>query len=223
MNRTPNRFSYLCLPMVMANQLGWEVLTPVSFRATWNGGTGNDAVVIEADTENRLLPVSHFGSGIVTFHLTYIFRTPQGHNLLVKGPANFAKDGIAPLEALVEADWLPNIFTMNYRFTRPGVTVRFEQGEPFCCLIPIQRHYVERFQPILRSIDADPGLRDAYKAWCQTRNADKSTRDQSSPKDRRKDYLHGMTASGASASEHQRELVSKVIRDELRPRREDQS
>jgi hypothetical protein len=45
------------------------------------------------------------------------------------------KDGIQPLVGLIETDWLPFPFTMNWIFTRPG-TVKFEKGEPFCFITP---------------------------------------------------------------------------------------
>jgi hypothetical protein len=36
--------------------------------------------------------ISHFGSGILTWNVPYLFRTPPGYNLLVRGPANWPKD-----------------------------------------------------------------------------------------------------------------------------------
>jgi hypothetical protein len=66
-------------------------------------------------------PVSgHFGCGVLTFRVSYLFRTPPGVNLWVKGPPNQPQDGIAPLEGIIETDWSPSTFTMNWKFTRPG-------------------------------------------------------------------------------------------------------
>ena len=45
---------------------------------------------------------SHFGEAVLTFSLPYLFRTPRGVNLWVKGPSNWIKDGIQPLEGIVE-------------------------------------------------------------------------------------------------------------------------
>ena len=53
----------------------------------------------------QLLPASHFGDGILTWHLPILFRTPPGYNLLVRGPANYPKDAVSPLEGIVETDW----------------------------------------------------------------------------------------------------------------------
>ena len=47
------------------------------------------------DTD-QFLPSSHFGNGILTWHLPMLFRTPPGYNLSVRGPANYPKDAVCP-------------------------------------------------------------------------------------------------------------------------------
>ena len=84
------------------------------------------------------------------------------------GPPNRAKHGIAPLEGLTETDWLPYPFTMNWRFTAPGV-IRFEKDEPFCFLQPIPHHRIERFQPVRRPVDSDGDLALQYRKWSEVR------------------------------------------------------
>src|SRR3546814_13729675 len=61
---------------------------------------------------------THFGSGIVTFSLGHLFRTSPGVNLWIKGPSNRPKDGASPLEGIIETDWSPYTFTMNWQLTR---------------------------------------------------------------------------------------------------------
>ena len=39
---------------------------------------------------------------------------------MVQGPINRPKDGIAALPGIIETDWSPYSFTMNWMFTRPG-------------------------------------------------------------------------------------------------------
>jgi hypothetical protein len=219
MDATPGHSAYLCLPMVVANCTGWELLSPVSFRATWNGSSEKDAIAIESDGDRQLLPISHFGSGILTFHVAYVFRTSPGHNLYVKGPANRPKDGIAPLEGVVETDWLPNIFTMNWKFTRPNHTVVFESGEPFCCIFPMPRRYINKIKPVIFNIEEAPDVEAEFRAWCKTRTSDKKTRYQQGFKFRRKDYLEGKTASGKVAPDHER--VVRVHAFDDRRSRED--
>ena len=129
--RNPAQFAYRCLPLNIANAHGWEVGAAITCAARWNGGTGVDAVEVwtEPGAPAHRGPVSLFGQSVLTFHIEGIMRTPLGWNLWVGGPPNSSKDGIAPLPGLIETDWLPFTFTMNWRFTRAGEWVRFDRGE----------------------------------------------------------------------------------------------
>ena len=118
-----------------------------------------------------LLPTTHFGSGILTFHTGYLFQTEPGHNLWVQGPTNALKDAIQPLTGVIETDWSPYTFTMNWKFTRSGQAVRFEKGEPFCFLFPLSRDLIDGTEPEIRNLDDSPELRDRYRAWTESRNS----------------------------------------------------
>jgi hypothetical protein len=115
-------------------------------------------------------PVSHFGSGIVTLHTGYLFETEPGFNMLVSGPPNHRKHGIVPLTGIIETDWSPYTFTMNWAFTDPGVTVRFEAGAPFCTFYPVERGSLEKFEPEIRPLEAAPEKKNLYEIWHKSRN-----------------------------------------------------
>lgn len=172
MDATTRKFAYRCLPLTIANQHGWELLCPCSFEALWSGGSSIGAVrVVRLGGGKERMADSHFGEGVITFHPGYLFRTDAPHNLMVTGPINTRKDGIVPLTGIVETDWLPFGFTMNWAFTRPGVVVRFEEGEPFCQVFPLDCALVESVQPEIRALASEPGLQAQYNGWSSTRNA----------------------------------------------------
>jgi hypothetical protein len=127
MDRIADNHAYRCLPLNIANSHGWEVLSPCAFSATWSGGIhARDLKLTANDGYPRLadFAVTHFAYGIVTFHLSYLFRTEPGWDLFATGPLNGGKDGIAPLTGVIETDWLPYPFTMNWQLTRPGASTR---------------------------------------------------------------------------------------------------
>lgn len=181
-----NGGAYRCLPLVMANQFGWELTLPCDVSAKWNGGAGMDAIEFYAGEDE--CAHSHFGNGILTFHVWSLFRTPSGINLMVTGPANVAKAGISPLEGLVETDWATMTFTMNWRFTIPGRTVTFYAGEPFCRIFPIPRGFVEHFELEELDYHALPiDERAAYEDWRNRRASWLS--ENHDPKTWMKDYF----------------------------------
>ena len=104
-------------------------------------------------------------------HTQGIFRTPPGWNLLVTGPINAAKDGIAPLTGIIETDWAPMTFTMNWRLTRPGQWVRFDAGEAIAHLMPVQRGMIGQWEPELVPMRENPDLLDQFTRWSASRDA----------------------------------------------------
>lgn len=172
MDDTVDSFAYRCLPLNIANAHGWEVLSPCAFDAIWHGETGTDSVTIrpEPGAKPEQVPVSLFGQGVLTFHIEGIFRTPPGWNLWVGGSPNRSKDGISPLTGIIETDWSPFTFTMNWRFTRPGQWIHFDAMEPICFLFPIERAAIEAFQPKFERLDSDPATMERFKAWSRARD-----------------------------------------------------
>jgi hypothetical protein len=216
MDATPEAFAYRCLPLNIANAHGWEILSPCGFEAVWDGGTGIEGVTIRPDpgAMAERLPVSLFGQGVLTFHVEGIFRTPPGWNLWVSGAPNRPKDGIAPLTGIIESDWSPYTFTMNWRFTRPHAAIRFEAFEPFCFLFPVGRTALEAFAPRLEAMATDPALDGRFTAWSRARDDfhERMRRaPPASPADRwQKHYYRGVDVAGtALVDDHQAKLRLK--------------
>jgi hypothetical protein len=204
------RHPYRCLPLVIANQSGWVLRTPAAFRAYWYGGPLKEDVEIQFDSAPDPHIVSHFGSGVITFSVPYLFRTPPGINLWVKGPANWIKDGVQPLEGVVETDWSAATFTMNWKMTRVCEWVRFEKDEPFCMLVPVPRGLAEGLAPRRETLAANAALQAQYLAWEKSRSGfltDLGERDPDAVKQGwQKDYFQGKSPDGKPIETHQTRL-----------------
>lgn len=173
MDEAPESFPYRCLPLAIANSHGWEILSPCGFEAEWNGGMAVEDVAIRTDrgTKAEQAPVALFGQGTFTIHIQGLLRTPPGWNIYVSGPPNSFKDGAAPLAGIMETDWSPYTFTMNWRLTRPNHPVRFEENEPIAFFFPVERRVVEQIEPAFVPIDQDPELKAMFEQWSSSRDA----------------------------------------------------
>jgi hypothetical protein len=173
MDATPESFAYRCLPLNIANAHGWEILTPAGFSAYWRGGETTADVIVRPDrnTPPNCAPVSLFGQRTLTIHIQGLFRTPPGWNLFAGGSPNSAKDGIAPLSGVIETDWSPYTFTMNWRFTRRNHWIRFEAGEPICFIQPMRRDALERMEPKFVPLDDNPDAARQFAEWSRSRDA----------------------------------------------------
>ena len=212
MDNSPESFAYRCLPLNIANAHGWEVLAPCAFDAQWTGGGGTDGVVIKLSGNHAVdnAPVSIFGQGVLTFHIAGLFRTSPGWNLWIGGSPNRFKDAIQPLTGIVETDWSPFTFTMNWRFTRPNTWIHFDAGEPICFIFPVQRHVLEDITPKFLSMESTEVM-EQFKAWSKARNEFHAKMANDPPKvaaDKwQKHYYRGVDVSG---KEHVSDHVAKL-------------
>jgi hypothetical protein len=214
MEETNERSAYRCLPLVVANQAGWLILCPSAFSVKWTGGIHPENLRIRyprGRRDDRIL--SHFGSGVLTFSLPYLFRTPPGINLWVKGPSNWIKDGIQPLEGVVESDWSPATFTMNWRMTRAKHSVRFQAGEPICMIVPIPRGLAESLEPQRAALARNKRLRSQHLAWKRERGQFLNDLIRGRPEAIRRgwqrDYFLGVAPDGRRFEQHQTRLHLK--------------
>ena len=216
-----------CLPLLIANQSGWELRNPSAFSATWMGGDDRAGVMIVPDRRDtgQFLPASNFGYGILTWHLPMLFRTPAGYDLLVRGPVNHPKDAISPLEGIVETDWASASFSMSWKFTRALMPVRFEIDEPICMIVPQRRAELEEFAPELRSIESDEDLRRKHEFFLRSRRelgqaqaVTNTAAGERAPW--QGDYTRGSHADGEPGSDDhrtRRDLRPFVDRPDIRP------
>jgi Family of unknown function (DUF6065) len=207
MDRVIDNHAYRCLPLNIANSHGWEILCPLTFSATWSGDIRPEVIKLQAQDTNARLShcvVSHFGYGIISFHLGYLFRTEPGWDLVASGSFNSTKHGIAPLTGVMETSWLPYPFTMSWQMTQPG-TVRFEKGEPICMIFPVPHGALQEVEPEIVGIDAAPELKAQMEQW-QHKRADFMRQLYREPKALKdawlRDYFLGRMPDGSSPAEH---------------------
>ncbi len=222
MDRTAHKFAYRCLPLTIANQIGWMVNNPVGFTAIWTGRAEPDGVLFKFDTDAgtwRDWINNQFGHGIVSWNAPFLFRTrPAGSRLMVMGPANHFKNGATPLTAVIESDWMTASFTMNWKLTQPGLPVRFEVGEPLFQALPVATNLaadLEGADVTYQRLGDDRATHDAFFAWKRARDGFKRGQQagQIDPSAWQKDYFKGQDTLGRPVSGgHMTKVVPPAVR-----------
>ena len=142
--------------------------------------------------------------------------------MVVCGPANHEKAGIAPLDGFIRTDWLPYPFTMNWRITEPGRTIRFEAGEPIARIFPYPLAVLDEFQVQVRELDDDPEFKQRFVDWAERRQENYAKRKEAEAELAQtndmpdldalwsKQYAQGKGAA-AAGSEHQTVFRCKPV------------
>jgi len=169
MDAAPQKFVYRCIPLIAANTMGWELLNPIDAEIIWSGGALNTDVKIKQAERDKFGPVSHFGVGMITWYVPFLFRTSPELGLLVTGPPNHERNDCVPLDAFVRTDWLPFPFTLNWRITRPGETVKFSTGEVIATVLPYPIAMLNETALEITDLADDPAFLDEVNQWGRAR------------------------------------------------------
>jgi len=164
-----SRHAYHCLPLVMANQWGWQILCPTDVTVTWDGSPNLEGLRVDVAPQYSAAIKSQFGWGIVTFTPPWLFRTPQGWDLYLKGPSNRWKANCVALDGVIETWWLNYTFTLNWKLIEPG-TVFFARGESLGQLLPVPHATFENAQAVEAPIGLlEPKAAEELLAWLEKR------------------------------------------------------
>lgn len=210
MDLLPEGFANRCLPLRIANESGWFILNSHTFTVEWEGYSHQDSLKVEYHEGEEPFPAgTNFGNGILTFRIPFLFRTEPGWNLHVRGPANMPKHSAQALEGIVETDWSPYTFTMNWQLTEAFEPVVFQRGEPICQVVPVKRGSLEEVEPELLE-EPEGETKQEFESW-QAQRLEFWTRiQQGCPIAREqgwtKEYFQGRAGDGRRVAEHQTKL-----------------
>lgn len=212
MDATFKKIAYRCLPLVAANQAGWVVRCPANLTAVWSGRPDNRGVRVSYDADCARfegIAISHFGSGVLTFVLPWLFRTSPGYGLLLRGMTNDVKDNAIPLDGVVETDWSPYTFTMNWKLVRGDVPVRFAKGDAVCMIQPFRLDLLEQFDcSFVPFAQAPPEIQRGFDDFVNRRSANIAVAPQGQYEAQR-DYFAGRFPDGSPACYPQAERADE--------------
>jgi len=153
-----------CLPLTIANEAGWWLVNPHRFTVF-----NYDQLTIDyCGFKEAPHVASHFGHGILTVLIPFIFRTPPGWQLQIRGPVNYFYDDMQPFEGIVETDWHKATATMNWKVARDSMFT-VEEGEPLAQLVPVKLDVLEMFRPTEEDMPED--VERDFIEWASNRAA----------------------------------------------------
>ncbi len=124
--------AYRCLPMVIANAFGWDVMLPADIVVEWDGGEGRkDVVICEGPAR------AEFGLGTLTLSLDWVWHTPPGVQLMCMPVPNEEHQDFQTLTSIIETDHFDYPWFCTLRLREPGRWL-IEKGTRICRVIPVR-------------------------------------------------------------------------------------
>lgn len=107
--KTYNHAKY-CLPLSMANSLGYILRSPSTFRVFWDGKENSDAKIEIIENKKPTHKITtHSARGSFTIQYRFVFKTSDKHFTYIKGIPNI-RTKFNVMEALIESWWFEGTF-----------------------------------------------------------------------------------------------------------------
>ena len=81
-----------------------EIIVSVGFSTQRDGTDALDGVKISGNSGESVLLISHFASGVLSFHKRKLFKRKPRYNLFVSGSAKVMQDGLRPHSEVIKID-----------------------------------------------------------------------------------------------------------------------
>lgn len=131
MDETYNKHAYQCMPMTVANVMGWELVLKEDLVVQWAGGNSTVTVLSGGEQDGRQVAFPSI-VGIISIGMGWTINTEPGYATWVTGSPNYFIDGAVPLAATIPSSWWPDEVQMNWKITKVNEPVTFPAGTPYC-------------------------------------------------------------------------------------------
>lgn len=157
MDETYNKHAYQCLPMTMANVLGWELILDEDLVVQWDGGNTVPTVISGGEQNGRTVAYPSI-IGIISLGMGWTINTEPGYATWITGSPNYFIDGAAPLAAHIPSSWWPDEVQMNWKITKVGEPVVFPAGSPYCFFTVYDESVLPSVEFEVGNLGDDPAL-----------------------------------------------------------------
>jgi hypothetical protein len=177
-----------CLPLNMANSLGYYILSPGTFIVKWNGDTQGDCSIEHIDRSSHYEVDAHAAYGSFTVQAKFIPVTDDpGDFIFIKGVPNERGTPFSCMEAIIEAWWNVGFFGLVFILNQPGEFI-IRKGQP------IAQMFLYHGAAGYPDIETIRGYPQAHAHWLARRSRPDYRKDL--------DYMKGYDSHGSKINTH---------------------
>ena len=178
-----------CLPLAMANSLGYYILSPLTFSVEWEGDFSQNATIKILEQTSHGAVDDHAAYGSFTVQPGFLPMTnAPGEFLFIKGIPNERALPYTCMEAVIEAWWNPATFGLVFLLNKPGI-FHIHMGQPIAQMFAFR--YEDNVANGFELVDGTP---PEYELWHSKRNRSDYRKDL--------DYLRGLHPDGRLETTH---------------------
>lgn len=145
MDETHNKHAYQCMPISLANTLGWSISFPIDISFIWDGicDTSSDHVKI-IKGKKYCSPVR--GNATVSFNTYLNFKTDIDVTTLIMPVPNLFNENAQCFTTLISTSFYQSELPVAWRVLKPHTEITILANTPVAVFIPLSLSNLENFE-----------------------------------------------------------------------------
>lgn len=149
MDNTFDRHAYRCLPVTLANTLGWTFSYPEDISFIWNGISDSSDAHVKVLTGEEYV-FTNRANATISFNSTLNFRTDENVSLLLMPVPNQFIDGVQGFTTIISTSVLDTSLPSAWKITKANEVITIPANTPIVSIIPISLTDIQNTEVNLR-------------------------------------------------------------------------
>lgn len=145
MENTYDRHAYQCLPISLANTLGWGIYFPEDISFVWDGVCDTTPNHIKVLKGEKYCSTAR-GNATISFVTFLHFITNKNTTTLVMPVPNEFNESAQCYTNLISTSFYKPMLPVSWRITKPNVEITIPAGKPIAAILPISLKNIENFE-----------------------------------------------------------------------------
>jgi hypothetical protein len=142
MDNTPEKHAYRCMPISLANTLGWGISFPVDISFIWDG------IDDSSDSHVKILKGEKYcttqrGNATISFNTYLTIQTDDEITTLITPVPNYFNKNAQCYTSLISTSFYKSMMPVAWKITEPNIEITIPAGMPVATLIPISLKGIE--------------------------------------------------------------------------------
>lgn len=150
MDDTANKHAYHCMPVSLANTLGWSISFPEDISFIWDGVCDTSSNHVKIKKGNKYCHPNR-ANATISFNTYLQCKTDENITTLVMPVPNEFNDNAQCFTSLISTSFYQSALPVAWRILKPNVEILIPAETPVAVFIPISINTLQDFQVTIKN------------------------------------------------------------------------
>lgn len=150
MDQTSEKHAYQCMPVSLANTLGWAISFPEDISFIWDGISDTSDNHVKILKGHRYCSTSR-ANATVSFNTYLNIKTDENTTMLIMPVPNDFNENAQCFTTLISTFFYESMLPTAWRILKPNIEISIPAGQPVAVIIPISLTKLQEFEVIVQN------------------------------------------------------------------------